>query len=308
MANIAFIGMGSMGSRMALNLIKAGHNVYVWNRNIKRTISIVEAGARAANSPREASENADFVISMLRDNDASKSAWCDNNNGALVGMKPGAIAIDCSTLTVDWVRQLNQYCADKNIKFLDAPVAGSRPQAEAAQLIFFVGGNKNTFDQAHPILLSMGNAIHYAGTSGTGASIKLAVNALFGIQVATMAELIGLFKTAGLDANHAVDILTSTPVCSTAAKVASSAMLAGNFSPMFPIELVEKDFSYAAAAASENGLVTPMTQAAWRVFQHAVERGFGDDNITGVAQVYIQPRCITESLTACDKSITCHET
>jgi len=287
MTNIAIIGMGSMSSRMALNLIKAGHNVCVWNRNIDRTIPLTEAGARVAKSPCEASEDADFVISMLRDNEASKTAWCDDIEGALAGMKPGAIAIDCSTLTVNWVRELHQHCTNKNIAFLDAPVAGSRPQAEAAQLIFFVGGNKHTFEQAQPILQAMGSEIHYAGSSGTGASIKLAVNALFGIQLATMAELIDLFKATGLDASHAIEILTSTPVCSPAAKLASSAMLAGEFAPMFPINLVKKDFSYAVAIANENGLATPMTKAALSVFQHAVEKGFGDDNITGVAQLYI---------------------
>jgi len=287
MANIAFIGMGAMGSRMALNLINAGHNVCVWNRTAKRTAPLTKAGASVAKSPREASENADFVISMLRDNEASMTAWSDVKNGALAGMKPNAVAIDCSTLTVEWVRELHQRCAKKNIAFLDAPVGGSRPQAEAAQLIFFVGGDRTAFEQAQPVLETMGSAVHYAGSTGAGAGVKLAVNALFGIQLAAMAELIALFKATGLDASHAVEILASTPVCSPAAKLAAGAMLAENFAPMFPVELVEKDFSYTIATAKKDGLTVPMTQAAWNLFKHAVEKGFGDDNITGVVQLYI---------------------
>lgn len=286
MANITFIGMGAMGSRMALNLVNAGHNVCVWNRNSDRTLPLVEAGAIAAKSPREASKNADFVVSMLRDDEAFKAAWCDGENGAIRGMKASAIALDCSTLTVEWVRKLNQCCAEKGIRFLDAPVAGSRSQAENAQLIFFVGGDISSFELAKPVLEAMGSVTHYAGSNGAGACLKLAVNALFGTQLATIAELLGLFKAAGLDVSHAVEILSSTPVCSPAAKMAASAMSAGNHAPMFPIDLVEKDFSYAAATAQKNDLSLPVTRSVWSTFQHAKERGFGDDNITGIAKLY----------------------
>jgi len=287
MANITFMGVGAMGSRMALNLIRAGHNVCVWNRSADRSTPLIEAGASAANSSREAAKNADFVISMLRDNEASRRAWSESNNGALAGMKAGAVAIECSTLTVEWVRELYQRCAEKNIALLDAPVAGSRPQAEAAQLIFFVGGDKTALEQAQPVLNSMGSTIHYAGSSAAGASVKLAINALFGIQLAAMAELIGFFRGAGLDASLAVDILAATPVCSPAAKLAAGAMLAGKFAPLFPIELVDKDFSYALASAEKGGTAVPMMQAAGNIYKKALAKGFGGDNITGVAKLYL---------------------
>jgi len=287
MKNIAFLGLGSMGSRMALNLIKAGYNVCVWNRNIERTVPLENEGAKIAESPRLASETADFVISMVRDDKASEAIWCDENIGALAGMKAGAIAIECSTLSLGWINELHKRASDKHVAFLDAPVAGSRPQAEAAQLIFLAGGNRQSFDQTKLILDVMGSMTHYAGTSGSGAAIKLAVNTLFGIQIAAMAELIGFFKASGLDVNHATDILKSTPVCSPAASAAINSMLAGAFDPMFPIDLVKKDFSYAVKSANEYGLTTPLTEAAMSVFQQAIEEGFGEDNITGVAQLYI---------------------
>lgn len=286
MSNIAFLGTGAMGARMALNLLKAGHNVCVWNRNVARTEALAEAGARVADSPRSASENADYVISMVRDDAASKTVWCDDKKGALAGMNAGAIAIECSTITVEWARELGQLSRNTGIALLDAPVAGSRPQAEAAQLIFFAGGDPSTFEQAQSILEAMGTTTHYAGSAGAGSSIKLAVNALFGIQLAALAELVGLFNATGLETERALEILSSTPVSSPAVKVASSAMLANRFPPMFPIELVEKDFSYAVATAKDNGAPAPMTQTALRVFQSAVEHDLGNDNITGVVQLY----------------------
>jgi 3-hydroxyisobutyrate dehydrogenase-like beta-hydroxyacid dehydrogenase len=286
MANIAFLGMGSMGARMATKLLDAGHTLSVWNRNEERAKPLGDAGARVAATPRDAANGADFVLSMLTNNEASMSVWCDKRDGALSGMKSGAIAIECSTLSVDYIGKLKQQCDDRNIAFLDAPVAGSRPQADAAQLIFFVGGAKSDFESALLMLSSMGSQIHYAGKSGAGTSIKLAVNALFGIQLATIAELIGLLKTSGLNEMSAVEILSSTPVCSPAAKQASGAMLAKKFSPMFPIKLVKKDFEYALSTAKEKGIDSPMTQAGLSVFNAAIERGFGEDNITGVAQLY----------------------
>jgi len=286
MSNIAFLGLGAMGSRMAAKLIEAGHAVTVWNRNSALASPLVALGAIQSETPCAAAREADFVISMLRDNEASQSVWCNPINGAILGLKANAIAIECSTLSVEWVRALSQTCADKNIVFLDAPVAGSRPQAEASQLIFFVGGEKQSFEKALPIFNLMGSTSHYAGLSGAGASIKLAVNSLFGIQLSTIAELIGLFNVTGIDANQAIDIITSTPVCSPATKLAARAMLAKSFSPMFPIELVRKDFSYAVATAQAYGTELPLTHAAENIFQTAIKKGFGEDNITGISQLY----------------------
>lgn len=169
---------------------------------------------------------------------------------------------------------------------MDAPVAGSRPQAEAAQLIYFVGCDTVAFEQAKPLLLTMGGAVHHVGPSGSGTTVKLMVNALFGIQLATMGELIGFVRRLGFDASKAIEVLTSTPVCSPAAKVASEAMLNSNFLPMFPIDLVVKDLAYAVQTAVSVEADVPMVKSARKVFAKAVEEGYGEDNITGVAQLY----------------------
>ena len=286
MAQVTVLGMGAMGARMAKSLLKAGHNVTVWNRDREKTLPLADAGAKVAATPRDAVGHAEFAISMLRDDEAARQVWLDSANGALARLPAHAIAIESSTVTVDWARELARACLTRGIACIDAPVAGSRPQADAAQLIYFVGGDAGTVAQAEFILKAMGSAVHHAGPAGSGAALKLIVNALFGVQVAALAELIGLMQCYGFDTVKAVEIIASTPVCSPAAKAAAGAMLARQYAPMFPLELVAKDFGYALAMAVANNAPLPVAQTAANVFAAAIDEGHGADNITGVVQVY----------------------
>lgn len=286
MARITVLGLGAMGSRMALNLLKAGHEVTVWNRDPEKATALVAAGASSAQTPRAAVNDAEFVIAMVRDDEASRAVWLTPGNGALAGLAEGAIAIESSTLTPLWVRELGSHFAATDAVLLDAPVAGSRPQAEAGQLIYFVGGHSTPLASAQPVLKAMGAAVHHVGEIGDGAAVKLAVNALFGIQVAALAEMIGSLRRSGLDIGRTMDVISATPVCSPAAKGAAASMLAGAFAPLFPIELVEKDFGYAVGVAQAQGASIPMTQAAHAVFHSALEAGLGDQHLTGVVQLY----------------------
>lgn len=286
MARITILGTGAMGSRMAMALLKAGHEVTVWNRSQNKIAPLVAMGARTASSPRAAVATADFAIAMVRDDDASRQVWLSPDSGALANMPKGAVAIESSTLTMAWAQELDRACDTHGIAFLDAPVAGSRPQAEGAQLIYFVGGDAAAVARAEPILKALGSVVHHAGAAGSGAAIKLVVNALFGVQIAAMGELIGFMRRCGLDAAKVVEIMSTTPVCSRAAKLAADAMLARNFTPLFPIELVEKDFGYVLETAAASNARVPMAQAARQVYAQALEYGYGDDNITGLVQLY----------------------
>ncbi len=286
MARITILGIGAMGSRMAKTLLKAGHEVTVWNRSQDKIAPLIALGARAAISPRAAVATADFAIAMVRDDDASRQVWLSQDTGALVNMPKGAVVIESSTVTIAWARELNQACSAHEIAFLDAPVAGSRPQAEDAQLIYFVGGDAAVVARAEPILKTMGSIVHHAGAAGSGAAVKLVVNALLGVQLAAMAELIGFMRRCGLDVAKVIEIMSATPVCSRATKFAADAMLARNFTPLFPIELVEKDFGYVLETAAVNNARVPMVQAARQVCAQALEYGYGGDNITGLVQLY----------------------
>ncbi len=286
MSNIAVLGMGAMGSRMASNLLKASHSVTVWNRTPEAATGLVAAGARQAATPKAAATNADFIISMVRDNEASREVWL-SHDGALAGMKEGAIAIESSTLTPGWTRELGNAIAQRGFKFLEAPVSGSRPQAEAAKLVYFIGGDEAAFKEAEPILKAMGESIHFVGQLGSGALVKLATNALLGVQVTAIAELIGMLRNAGVDVAGAIKAISGTAAWSPAANNVSGSMLAGKFEPQFPVELIEKDFGYVIEAAGSLAAV-PTIAAARGVFQRANENGLGNKNMTSVILEFIE--------------------
>ena len=286
MSNIAILGVGAMGSRMAIALLKAGHAVTVWNRSPGRTDALVSAGAEAADNPRSAVRGVDFAISMVRDDLASQAVWLDPESGALSGLAENAVAIESSTLSVEWIRVLAGHCRAQGKTFLDAPVVGSLPQADAAQLIYLVGGEAEALARSEPVLRTMGGAVHHAGPTGSGAALKLAVNTLLGVQVAVVAELLSLMQGCGLKGERVVEILGVLPVCSPSAKAAAGSMLVGNFNPLFPIELVEKDLGFALAAAEETGSRLPMAEAARQVYAEAMTKGQGGDNMTGVVRLY----------------------
>ena len=173
------------------------------------------------------------------------------------------------------------------VRFVDVPLAGSRPQAEAGELIFFVGGDKHTVSELTPALDVLGSRIHQLGQLGHGMAMKLAVNALFGTQVAALAELIGLLERSGLSATEAMRTLASVPVTSPAAAAAGQAMIARAWQPAFPIDLVAKDFRTLAHSAAHLGTPLPLAGATATVFEAACTEGFGEDNITGLVQRYL---------------------
>ncbi|WP_305074439.1 NAD(P)-dependent oxidoreductase [Propionivibrio sp.] len=285
MSNIAFLGLGAMGSRMAANLIKAGHSLTVWNRTPKAAEASLAAGAQWAASPFAAAKAADFVISMVRDDAASKSVWCDPERGAFAAMRPDAIAIESSTLSVDWIRELGKSAQARGIDLLEAPVSGSRPAAEAAQLVYLAGGEANVLASAEGVLKSMGAAIHHVGPIGSGTLVKLATNALLGIQVTALAELIGMLRRCGTDVVKAVQAIAETPVWSPVDNVIAGSMLRSDFQPQFPVELIEKDFGYALTAAGSDA-AAPTLAAARAVFRQGIAHGLGGDNMTAVARLF----------------------
>jgi 3-hydroxyisobutyrate dehydrogenase-like beta-hydroxyacid dehydrogenase len=286
MAAITILGTGAMGSRMALRLLQAGHIVTVWNRSPAAVNSLLSAGALAAETPAAAVKGADFVIAVVRDDTASRSVWLGPETGALAGLEEHTIALECSTLSMAWVKELNTAIVSAGRQFVDAPVVGSRPQAEAGQLIYLVGGEPEQVAAVTPLLQVMGTAVHHIGHTGAGTALKLAVNALFGVQVAALAELLAFLSRAGVERSQAIDALVATPVCSPAVKGAAASMLAGNFAPLFPISLASKDLDYVLTAAGQSRATLPVTSASRGVFAQALERDLGADNITAVARLY----------------------
>lgn len=272
---------------MARKLLDAGHRVTVYNRSPEPAKALVAEGATEAATPREAAEQSEIVIAMVTDDDASRAVWLDEKTGAIHGLGEGSMAIESSTLTLRWVRRLAGALESRGADFLDAPVAGSRPQAEAGQLIYLVGGSEVAFERAMPVLEVMGGAIHHVGPLGHGMVLKLAVNGFFGLQVAAMGELLGMVRRAGVDEARALEILGKMPVTSPAAKGAGALMVSRNFAPMFPIDLVEKDFRYLLETARGLEADLPASAVMREIYARAIAEGYGNDNVTGVAQLFL---------------------
>lgn len=286
MTRITVLGLGAMGSRIAVRLLDAGHTVTVFNRTAERARTLLEKGAILADTPREAAQQADIVIAMVTDDEASRALWLDEVTGALQSLSPQTVAIESSTLTPAWVRELNARVSACGATFLDAPVAGSRPQAEAGQLIYFVGGDESVLDRVRGTLMALGSAIHHIGPTGAGATFKLAVNALFGIQTAALGEILGLLEKQGMAISNCVDWLNTLPTTSPAMKAMGQLMAARSFEPLFPINLVEKDFRYLDSLAKQSSTDAPLSVMARDIYRRAIHATSGDANISGVIRLY----------------------
>ena len=243
-------------------------------------------GATAYDSPRQAAKTADVVIAMMADDDASHQVWLDEKTGAMYGLQESAVALEYSTLTPGWSHELAQIMSNLNHPFLAAPVVGSRPQAEAGQLIQLVGGDPATLASVQAILTSHSAVIHPVGDATTSMALKLAINTLFGIQVAALGEVLGLLQKTGMTPSTAIDWLNQMPTTSPALKGIGTLMADQNYAPLFPIDLVEKDFRNAQLFAQAVEVPVPTIEAVRSIYQQAQQGGYGADNIAGIAQLY----------------------
>lgn len=284
---IAVLGLGAMGARMAHKLLAAGYNATVWNRTPAAADALQSRGARAATSPRDAAATCDLAIAMVRDDAASHDVWLHRKWGALGALPGEAVGVDCSTVSIAHAQMLGRAFSAVGRRFLEAPVVGSRPQAEQGALTFLAGGSDADIEAVQPAFDVMGAGVHHCGPAGAGAAMKLSVNAVFGAQVAVLGEALGFARKAGIEATRAADLLRTLPICGPAAQGALMSMATGAFAPAFPIDLVVKDFGLVKETSKSVNADTPMSAAALSVFRTALKKGFGDDNITGVAQLYL---------------------
>lgn len=284
-SKVAFIGLGAMGSRMAANLLKAGHEVTVCDLAPDAVERLVDSGAKAAASPREAAEGTDFVLTMVRDDEISRKIWLDSANGPLQGMARGAIAIECSTISPAWARELGAVISKTGIEMLEAPVSGSTPQAQDAQLVFLIGGDAATLKRAVPLLKGMGSSVQHAGPVGAGALAKLVTNTLMGAQLAIIAEMIGMLKRQKVDPKEVLKAVAATPLWSPHLSGDTKSMLSGNFESHFPVKLLLKDLEYTVKSADGEASV-PTVSAVRDIFQRAMSERLGDLNMTAVVKLF----------------------
>lgn len=287
MKTIAFLGLGAMGHRIATHLLAADYRLQIWNRTPQRCQPLVEQGAIAYPSPREAVQGADVAIAMVSDDEASRQVWLAEETGAIYGLEPGAIALEYSTLSPTWCQALAEQLSDFGIAFLDAPVVGSLPQVEAQALIHLVGGDPDVLAQVDPILGVASGAIHPIGEIGMGMTMKLAVNALFGVQVAVLGQVLGVLNRARMSPKDAIALLNQLPITSPALAGIGRLIASQSFEPLFPINLVAKDLEYMQDLARRQHASISVLDATHACYQLAQTQDYGADNISGVAKLYL---------------------
>jgi 3-hydroxyisobutyrate dehydrogenase len=269
---------------MARQLVAKKFDVTVWNRDVAKTVALASAGARVAATPAMAAADADVVLAMLANDDASRSVWL-GEHGALAAMRAGAVAIESSTLTVEWIRELAATAKDRGIDFLDAPVTGSKAQAESGALSFLVGGPADLLERVRPVLAAMGGNIVHLGDTGSGAMMKLINNFLCGVQVASLAEAIAMAERSGLDANQAAAVLSAGSPGSPLVKLVAQRMLERAYDPNFLIPLMAKDLGYAHQAFARAGIDLASAVVARTHFVDAERAGMGQKDIAAIVEL-----------------------
>jgi len=269
-AKVSLIGLGLMGQPMGMNLVKAGHSLTVWNRTAARANELVALGARLAKSPKEAAEAADVLLTIVSDPPALESIlWGEGaQQGALAGLKPGSTYIDSSTVSPVLARKISAACAERKVRFLDAPVTGGDWGAKKGELVFMVGGDAETLKAVEPILGVMGKKWFHLGPNGAGQTVKLAMNMILALQVDALAEALALVTAAGLKGENLVEVMQSSMARSGVLDVKAPNLLKGEFKPSFPLRLMHKDLGLALELGNQLGVALPATAAAREAYNY----------------------------------------
>ncbi len=261
--SVALLGLGLMGRPMALNVARAGHALVVWNRTRARAEDLAAAapGVRVAATPQEAVAQADVALTIVSDPPALESVlW--GANGALVGLRRGALLIDSSTVSPALARRAAAACRVRGASFLDAPVTGGAWGAEQGELVFMVGGDPAVAERARPLLGAMGKRVFHLGPHGAGQTIKLAINLLLALEVGALAEALALVRAAGIAGEKLIEVMQSSMARAAVLDIKAPLILKDEYAPSFPLRLMHKDLGLALDLANQLGVPLPATAAA----------------------------------------------
>lgn len=281
---IGMIGLGIMGKPMAKNLLKAGYDLTVTNRNKATAEELVALGAKAT-SNIEIGAQCDLVLTMLPNSPQVKAVML-GENGVAAHMKPGTVFIDMSSIDPMASKELAQELAKKGIEMLDAPVSGGEPKAVDGTLSFMVGGKKNVFERCKPILEAMGSSVTLCGDVGAGNTTKLANQIIVACNIQALAEALTLAKMAGVDLELVYQAIRGGLAGSAVMDAKAPMMAAGDDKPGFKIDLHIKDLKNALDCAHSTGAPMPMTAAVQEIFQWLHNNGCGLDDHSSVIKYY----------------------
>jgi 3-hydroxyisobutyrate dehydrogenase len=278
MARVAFIGLGRMGHGMAARYLDAGFTVAVWNRSKAKAEDLIARGAHWATSPEDAAIDADAVVTMVADDEASRAVWL-GKDGAAATMKAGTLAIECSTISYSHALDLSRELHARSLIYLDCPVTGLPDAAASGKLTLLVGANAADLDKARPFLAPLSTTIRHFGEAGAGTVYKLINNLMGAIQIAGIAEGLAIAEQAGLDMKLVLEAIETGVAASPQVIRHSKRMAARNFtSATFTASLRHKDAAYAVALAESLLADTPlMGRAAVAAYERAKSAAPDDD-------------------------------
>jgi 3-hydroxyisobutyrate dehydrogenase-like beta-hydroxyacid dehydrogenase len=261
---LGFIGIGNMGSRMAIRLLEHGYQVIAYNRRREAAEALLKYGATVAGTIAELASKADVILSSLTNDDVVKSVYADPQ-GVFAYVRSGSAIIEMSTILPATSRELYDLSREAGVNFLDSPVSGSTPSAEEGTLTLFCGGDEELFQAAQPIFSSIARQSFYLGGTGSGTAMKLVANTLLGVGMQAIAESVALGQKEGLDRHRLLEVLSHTAVIAPAHLGKLSRADAGDYSAQFAIRLMNKDFGLVLETAAAAKVPMPATAAAFQM-------------------------------------------
>ena len=287
MANepLGFIGLGIMGGRMAANLARAGYDVRVWNRTRETADAwAAEHGGTVADSPRAAAEGATAVISMVVDGPQVEQVLL-GEDGAAAGAAPGTLLIDMSTIAPADARRIGAALAERDLRFVDAPVTGSSPKAEDGTLTIMAGGAEADFARARPYFEAMGEVILHVGELGHGQKVKVISNAVAATNCATLAQALVVGKASGVDLEALLQVFGAGAANSTMVGLKGQPMLRHDYTTLFRLEHMLKDVAICLDESQAAGVPFPAAALARELYAAGMGRGLGDRDFAAVLDV-----------------------
>jgi 3-hydroxyisobutyrate dehydrogenase len=273
---LGWIGLGNMGIPMSLRLLKAGYPVTVYNRTRAKAESLTMMGAAVASSPRILLEQVDIIIIMVTDDQAIRKIFT-GGNGLLSTEVKGKIIINMSTVSPGISKEMASLCNEEGNYYLDAPVSGSVKQAEEGQLVIMVGGDEMILKKAKPIFEHLGKLTVLMGNTGAGNTAKLAINTLLAFYAQGLAEAIVFARHNDVKTKDLITIINNSAMGNVFTKIKGDAIIQNNYKAFFALKHIAKDLRLA----KEEGLSTPMGEAAFKTFQQA-EPVWGEEDIISI--------------------------
>jgi len=275
-SRLGFVGVGYMGRPIARRLVESGFKLTAYDRDQWKTEELIRYGGNVAQSVSEVSSGCNVVLSCLPSDQAVVDTYT-GPDGVFANAQRGSLAIDLSTVCPETSQQLSRLGLERGVEVLDVTISGSTPAAENGLLTLFGGGDKKCFDAAESIFRVIAHKYFYLGPSGSGATMKLVVNTLLGIGMQAIAEAVALGEKAGLDRNRMLDVLSQTAVVAPAHAGKLQRAMNSDYSPQFPIRLMNKDFGLILNLAAAVGARMPAADAAFEINSRQSDEGAEQD-------------------------------